>query len=162
MGQKTGGVAMAGKWKKTSYPGIRYREHDTRKHGVKKDQYFILSYRLDSKRKDEAVGWASKGWTAKKANALLSEIMENQRKGSGPQTIAEMRDGEKNRRVKKQLTEITFSDVWSKYKAQAIADRGEKAIKNESGLYRNWIEPDLSDIPMKDISPFIPELSSLT
>jgi integrase len=153
-GQKTGGVTMAGKWKKTTYPGIRYREHDTRKHGVKKDQYFILSYRLDGKRKDEAVGWASKGWTAKKANALLSEIMENQRKGKGPQTLKEMRDGEKNRRVKKQLTVITLSDVWSKYKAQAIADRGEKAIKNESGLYKNWIEPDLSDIPMKDISPF--------
>jgi integrase len=145
---------MAGKWKKTSYPGIRYREHDTRKHGVKKDQYFILSYRLDSKRKDEAVGWASKGWTAKKANALLSEIMENQRKGKGPQTLKEMRDGEKNRRVKKQLAEITFSDVWNKYKAQAIADRGEKAIETESGLYKNWIMKDIADIAMRDVSPF--------
>jgi integrase len=147
-------MIMAGKWKKTTYPGIRYREHDTRRHGVKKDQYFILSYRLDGKRKDEAVGWASKGWTAKKANALLSEVMENQRKGSGPQTLKEMRDDEKNRRVEKRLTEITFSDVWSKYKAQVTIDRGKGPITAESGIYKNWIEPDLAAIPMKDVSPF--------
>jgi integrase len=147
-------MIMAGKWKKTTYPGIRYREHDTRKHGVKKDQYYILSYRLDGKRKDEAVGWASKGWTAKKANALLSEVMENQRKGSGPQTLKEMRDDEKNRRVEKRLTEITFSDVWSKYKAQVTIDRGEGPITAESGIYKNWIEPDLAAISMKDVSPF--------
>jgi integrase len=147
-------MIMAGKWKKTTYPGIRYREHDTRRHGVKKDQYFILSYRLDGKRKDEAVGWASKGWTAKKANALLSEVMENQRKGSGPQTLKEMRDDEKNRRVEKRLTEITFSDVWSKYKAQVTIDRGEGPITAESGIYKNWIEPDLAAISMKDVSPF--------
>jgi integrase len=145
---------MAGKWKKTTHPGIRYRDHDTRKHGVKKDQYFILSYRLNGKRKDEAVGWASKGWTAKKANALLSEIMENQRKGNGPQTLKEMREGEKNRRVKKQLIEITFSDVWNKYETQAIIDRGKKAIRTESGLHKKWIEHDLGAIPMKDVSPF--------
>lgn len=127
---------MSGKWTKTTYPGIRYREHDTRKHGVKKDQYFILSYRLDGKRKDEAVGWASKGWTAKKANALLSEIMENQRKGSGPQTLKEMRDGEKNRRVEKQLTEITFSDVWERYQAQATIDRGGGPYARNLGFIR--------------------------
>jgi integrase len=145
---------MAGKWKKTTYPGIRYREHDTRKHGVKKDQYFILSYRLDGKRKDEAVGWASKGWTAKKANALLSEIMENQRKGNGPQTLKEMREGEQKRRVKKQRTEITFSDVWTRYLKQAEADRGEASLVREKSLYQNWIEPDLADTLMKDLSPF--------
>jgi site-specific recombinase XerD len=145
---------MAGKWKKTTYPGIRYREHDTRKHGVKKDQYFILSYRLDGKRKDEAVGWASKGWTAKKANALLSEIMENQRKGSGPQTIAEMREGEKNRRVKKQRAEITLSEVWTRYLKQAEADRGKASLVREESLYRKWVSDDLGQISMKELSPF--------
>jgi integrase len=155
MGQKNRrGMAMAGKREKTSYPGIRYREHDTRKHGVKKDQYFILSYRLDGKRKDEAVGWASKGWTAKKANALLSEITENQRKGNGPQTLAEMREREKKRRIKKYRAEIIFSDVWEKYKVQAIADRGKKALRTEFSLYDSWIKKDLADMPMKDVSPF--------
>jgi integrase len=109
---------------------------------------------LDGKRKDEAVGWASKGWTAKKANALLSEITENQRKGNGPQTLAEMRENEKKRRVKKYRAEIIFSDVWKKYKAQAIADRGEKALRTECGLYDSWIKKDLAGLPMKDVSPF--------
>ncbi|MFO8240603.1 MAG: site-specific integrase, partial [Dissulfuribacterales bacterium] len=50
--------------------------------------------------------------------------------------------------------EITFSELWGKYKAQAIADRGKKSLRTESGLYRTWIEPDLADIAIKDVSPF--------
>ena len=37
---------MAYQWIKTSYPGIRYREHPTRKHGVQKDRYFAIRYKL--------------------------------------------------------------------------------------------------------------------
>ena len=77
-GEKTGEINLAQKWQKSEYPGIRFREHPTRKHGIKKDRYYILSYRLNGKRKDESIGWASKGWTLKKANKILSELQENQ------------------------------------------------------------------------------------
>ncbi|MCT4628009.1 hypothetical protein [Halodesulfovibrio sp.] len=49
------------KWNSTSIRGIRYREHPTRKHGVKKDRYFAICYQKDGKRREAALGWASEG-----------------------------------------------------------------------------------------------------
>ncbi len=54
------------KWINAKTPGIRYREHDVRKHGARKDRYFAIYYRVAGKRKEEALGWASKGWSEKK------------------------------------------------------------------------------------------------
>lgn len=58
------------KWQATTYPGVRYREHKERRHGIKKDRYFSIYYRLDGKRKEEGLGWASEGWSANKAHIL--------------------------------------------------------------------------------------------
>lgn len=153
---------MGRKWEKTNYPGIRFREHDTRKNGVKKDQYFILSYRLNGKRKDEAVGWTSKGWTAKKANALLSEILENQRTGSGPQTLAEMRGIETDRRGAEQeriLQEAedrkTFSEFFNEtYLPSASKHKKPYTIENEISLFKNWLNPEIGHLPFNKIKPF--------
>jgi len=63
---------MATKYFKTKYPGVRHRLHPTRKNGIKPDMYFAIYYYVNGKRKDEGLGWASKGWTAEKANAELA------------------------------------------------------------------------------------------
>ena len=68
---------MAAKWIKTSFPGVRYREHEKRKSGVRRDQYFTIRYKLAGKDREEGLGWASEGWSAKKAYARLSELKEN-------------------------------------------------------------------------------------
>ncbi|MBW2651985.1 MAG: site-specific integrase, partial [Deltaproteobacteria bacterium] len=34
---------------KTSYPGVRYREHKTRKYSGKLDRYFFIRYRSGGK-----------------------------------------------------------------------------------------------------------------
>ena len=68
------GREMAAKWKKTKYPGVRYYEHATRKHGIRKDRYYAIRYQKEGKRKEEGLGWASKGWTAEEANVELSEL----------------------------------------------------------------------------------------
>ncbi len=61
---------MGTKWNSTKYPGVRYREHKSRKHGIRPDQYFAIRYQKDGKRKEEGVGWASEGWTP--SNVALS------------------------------------------------------------------------------------------
>lgn len=59
-------------WKQTEYPGVRFREHPTRKHRGKPDRYYAIRYRIDGERKEVSLGWASqKGWTAAKANDEL-------------------------------------------------------------------------------------------
>lgn len=72
---------MAVQWYKTKFLGVRYREHPTRKHGIRPDRCFSIRYKLDGKDKEEAIGWASEGWTAEKAYAQLSRIRENIRTG---------------------------------------------------------------------------------
>ena len=34
---------------KTTFPGVRYREHKTRKHGIRADRYFFIRYRLEGR-----------------------------------------------------------------------------------------------------------------
>lgn len=63
-------------WISTEFEGVRYRQHPTRKHGIAWDRYFSIRYRVHGKRIEEALGWASKGWTAQKAALQLAELQE--------------------------------------------------------------------------------------
>ena len=84
---------MATKWIKTKYPGVRYREHETRKSnkGIMKDRYFTIRYKLNGKDKEEALGWSTQGWNAEKAAARLAELKEAHRTGQGAITLKEAR-----------------------------------------------------------------------
>ena len=44
---------MAVKWHKTSFLGVRYREHTTRKHGIRPDRCYSIRYKVDGKDKEE-------------------------------------------------------------------------------------------------------------
>jgi len=48
-------------WLATPINGIRFREHEERKHGVKKDRFYQLRYMSEGKRSEESLGWASQG-----------------------------------------------------------------------------------------------------
>lgn len=81
---------MASEWQKLD-EGIRARVHPTRKHGVKPDLYFVLRFTVDGQKKQEALGWASEGWTLAKARAELAKLKEAARTGNGPATLQEKR-----------------------------------------------------------------------
>ncbi|GAB7080913.1 tyrosine-type recombinase/integrase [Megalodesulfovibrio paquesii] len=77
---------------KTPFPGVRYYEHPTRKmKNGQPDRYFSIRYRKDGVGVEEALGWASEGWTAEKAHHVRSQVRTGQRVGSGPASVAEMR-----------------------------------------------------------------------
>jgi integrase len=78
-------------WKSTGQPGVRYREHLTRKHLGQADKYYALRTYVNGKAREEGLGWASDGWTVRKAAALLAELRQAQSTGAGPQTLAEKR-----------------------------------------------------------------------
>ena len=82
---------MAKKWHSTKYPGVRYREHPTRKHGVKKDRYFAIRHQVKGKRKEEGLGWSSEGWTVHKASITLAELKKGYVTGEGPTRLSEKR-----------------------------------------------------------------------
>jgi integrase len=149
------------KWIKTNFPGIRYREHPTRKNGVKRDQYFTIRYKLAGKDREEGLGWASEGWSAVKAYDRLKELKENRKSGEGPQTLAEKREIEQDRReqalAEKETLEkeaITFKQVFEKkYFPVAKENKVRGSWRSEDGIFRNWILPVIGLLPLKTVSP---------
>ncbi|HPQ44238.1 MAG TPA: tyrosine-type recombinase/integrase [Syntrophales bacterium] len=149
------------KWEKAR-PGVRYRKHSTRKHGVNYDRYWCIYYKVDGKQVEEALGWSSEGWNQQKALALLVELKENRRRGEGPQTLREKRAIETEKRERKKINrerlkkeaitlEAFFTDT---YLPQAKDDKKERSVTREEGLFNSWISPTLGHLPMKDIAPF--------
>lgn len=152
---------MSKNWTRTQYPGVRFREHPSRKHGVRADQYFSIYYRLDGKRREEGLGWASQGWTAKKASAVLSELQEAIRKGEGAATLREKRRqaGEKRmheeaERLQAERDAMSFSQFWQAKYWPANLGKSAKAIATEKSLYERWLAPMIGQLPLRDISAF--------
>ena len=149
------------KWMKTNFPGVRYREHETRKHGVKKDQYFTIRYKLNGRGKEEGLGWSSEGWTASKAYGRLLELKENKKVGEGPQTLKEKRDLQSAMREQaaaeqeqRERDSITFSQVFTEqYMPVALQNKTKATMTAENCLFKLWIEPVIGKLPLKDISP---------
>lgn len=149
---------MARNFIASSIKGVRYRQHETRKHGKQKDKYFVIRYSVNGKERQEAVGWASDGWTEKRAAALLFTLKENIRLGRSPQTLAEMRDiGKKKKKIEEENDQrILFANVFEKYLAQVKINNSFKTFQNKSDRYRIWIslfikEKTLSEIKKQDI-----------
>ena len=63
-GTELEGIKISG-WK-VAAPGIRYREHPARRHGIKPDRYYVIRFGVDGKQLEDACGWASEGWTVAK------------------------------------------------------------------------------------------------
>jgi len=149
------------KWIKTNFPGVRYREHPTRKNGVRRDQYFTIRYKLSGKDREEGLGWASENWTSAKAYERLKELKENRKKGEGPQTLAEKREIEATRKEAIQAEQeqiekdaVTFHDFFTKtYLPQAKADR-PKSVINDEALYTQWLNDTIAPLPFPQISAF--------
>lgn len=118
-------------WNATKYPGVRYREHATRRSGNRPDRYFAIRYYgAQGKRHEEGVGWASDGWTAEQAAKVLGDIRSNVRVGVGPASLAErreLRDAVDREREARELEDrveaITIDDVVKRYMVWAKANK---------------------------------------
>lgn len=150
---------MGTKWYKTDFKGVRYRKHPERKHGVRFDQYFVFTYKLDRKTKTEALGWASDGNKASDAFDLLCLLKKNQKTGRGPRTLAEMRDqGQQQRdQARKDLEaqakfEVSFKDFFNDVFLPDAETRWtpETARKSKEHI-KNWIDPVTGSIPMREL-----------
>ncbi|GBC62951.1 site-specific integrase [Desulfonema ishimotonii] len=149
------------KWKTTKYPGVRYREHESRKHGVKKDRYFSVRYQRNGKQREEGLGWASAaGWTEKKVIDALAEIRENIRRGQGPQSFKEAREGIRQDRIKDaaqeeedRLNSITFGQFFrDSYLPDAKQNKKERSWQTEKNFFRMWISPTIGKKRLSEVS----------
>jgi integrase len=144
------------KWFSSKYPGVRYREHQTRKNGVKKDRYFVIRYQLDGKRKEERLGWASEGWTAEKANIERASLKKAHLTGEGAESLQEKREIEKKRReaealalLKIERDNMTVSDIWDPYEK---SNSEKKSISREISMFNVHIKPVIGSKPLKNVA----------
>jgi hypothetical protein len=150
---------MGTKWRTTKYPGVRFREHATRRHGVMKDRYFSIRYQRDGKRQEEALGWASEGWSIEKAALQLAELKKAVLTGEGPARLAEKRQKAEAARqaqeaqdAKAEQAAITFGQVFEKHflPHSKANKRNQKSWQREEALFRLWIRPVIGNKPMAE------------
>jgi integrase len=147
---------MASTWVKTSHPGVRYREHPTRKHGVRKDRYYTIRFRVEGVLKEEALGWASEGWDAERAAVEVGKLKANKRLGTGPRRLEEAREAGKAQERARKASEakesreaITFAAFFrDHYEPLARANKKAESFRREDSLYRHWLEPILGPLPL--------------
>lgn len=149
---------MAVKWISTGARGVRYYEHPTRKHGVGRDRYYAMRYKVNGSTKEEGLGWGSEGWTLERAIAERSKLKEAHRTGQGPATLEEKRkdaqaaksEAERQCRLE-EARSVTLRDYWPEYLSTAKQKKKVKSWQTEDGYFKNWIDPLLGHIPMREI-----------
>jgi len=151
---------MAQQYNKTKHPGVRYRIHNTRKHGIQYDKYFAIYFWANGKRHDEGLGWASQGWTVEKAAGELAKLKESHRTGQGPQTLSEKREVENVQREKRETLKkqsekesVTFSEFYNNSYLPLLGNKAPGSVHAEKILFTKWIKPYIGNMPFKDIFP---------
>lgn len=150
------------KWHNTSYKGVRYREHENRRHGMQLDRYFSIRYQFEGKQREEGLGWASEKWSAKKASLERAALQKARTLGESGQTLAEKRSMEKQRRYKEQQEAaareqegLTFGQFFTEtYYPIAKTSKKPESYKKENEHFNTWISPVIGNIPLSQLTHF--------
>lgn len=143
-----------GRKKVTIRPGVRYREDDTRKlKNGRPDRYFSLRYTIGGVQHEEGLGWASEGWSADKAQELLIQLKAAARTGRGPQTVAELRAVNQQRRQDEnsEADTITVAAFFDSYYIPAAKKR-KRTWSHDVGRFEKGIRNRLGDTPFRGLT----------
>ena len=142
-------------WKNVS-KGVRYREHEIRKHNKRPDRYYMLTYKRDGKTVNEVLGWASDGFTQADAEDIMETLRKNWRSGTGPQSLREKRDQEDTKREtakvakkERERQDVLLTDYWTAtYFPHAQRTKKESSWSKEEQHLRLWLAPELGSVPL--------------
>jgi len=139
----------------TKHTGIRYKTHESRKHGASFDRYFYINYRYQGRRIEEGLGWSSAGITLTKAIAERTEILEKiklKEKGlyDGPISPEERKAALQRKDLisAKQLTVADFVPIYLK----SAQDKGKVTWKEDEQKLRNDVLPFVGTQKLDDVS----------
>ena len=159
--------------------GLQFREHTTRKHGVRFDKYYRGRYRVDGKLTTISFGWESEWLAAERARMKMQEmkgarrsfveycrgelarLKENARRGSGPTTIKEERvlaeariKAEKQAVLEDEKNATTFGEYFETvYFPIATTSKKRASYRQEFAHFNNWLKPVLGHLRVNDIRP---------
>jgi integrase len=159
-------------WVKTAHRGLRYFEHETRRHGKRKDRYYSIRFKVAGKDYGYGVGWVSDGIPEELHMAdpelgfeeyclrLLRQYKGNTKAGDGPKspkerrTLADKRKAEEEQRAEEEKQRIeaegeTISEYWEeKYFPWMEQSKAKNSIRSEKTLFEKWIKPVIGEIPL--------------
>lgn len=144
---------------KTQYPGVRYREHPTRKQrSGQLDRYFSIRYKDDGRTVEEGTGWATEGWNAEKAHAVLATIKQNKRTGQGPLSLADMREDAAKERVatereaeEERASHMLLQDFFENY-YMPEAKRTKRSWLTDEQRFNKVLKPAIGAKPLRMIT----------
>ena len=157
---------MATRWNRTNYPGVRFREHPSRKHNGKADRYFSIRYYINYKDCEEGLGWASDGWNPEKAHKVLAKIKEGVTTGTGAQSLSDLR-AEAEARKAAEAYEAKLVGVQSMTLSAFLTDfylpevkRAKRTWQDDKGRIDKHIHARLGALPLcaitkEDIRSFL-------
>jgi integrase len=143
------------KWKSSGTRGVRYYEHETRRHGVKKDRYFAIRYQVEGQRREEGLGWASEGWSEAKAAAELADLKKAATTGNGPRTLKEKRANQARELAAQQAERLSLSEFWIQDYLNHLKARlpNKSSWSKEEYHFIKHINPTMGDKSLKKIMP---------
>lgn len=154
---------------KTGESGVFYREHPTRKNGVRKDRQWIIIQKLGGVRRVSTLGWWHSGITLGDAINKAHEYktnykfnLENPDKESLPickqdedDAAVELAKELQRKRKADEFKNVTFGDYFDKTYLPLQVDNGKKkvTINREQALYTYHLEPVLAKMTFHEIKP---------
>ncbi|MCK5850900.1 MAG: site-specific integrase [Kiritimatiellae bacterium] len=154
---------------KTGEPGVFYREHPTRKNGVRKDRQRIVIQKLGGVRRVSTLGWWYDGITIGdainkaheyKTNFKLNRENPNKKplpicKQDENDAADELADQIERQRKANEYKNVTFSDYFIKTYKPLQIDNGKSAvtIKREQALFEYHLKSVLGGMSFPDIKP---------
>jgi integrase len=126
----------------------------------------MIRFQVGGKRCEEALGWASEGWSEQKAFLEMAKLKEAAKTGEGPSSLAEKRaaveaqrqaeeEAEAVRKAQEERDNLSFDRFFGDtYLPQQRADgKSARSLAREEEFARLWIGPLLGTKPLRQISP---------
>ena len=159
LGGETNGMSKNPKKWVSIGNGLQYREHRTRKHGIRFDRYYRGRYTIDGTTVTIGFGWESQGWTKNRSLDKLREFRRNAQKGIKPRNLKEERELQEQKRKEDELKaeverkkNITLEEVAQRY--MEWASENKKSYYDDINRYNNHIKKRLGNKRLSEISPF--------
>jgi integrase len=131
------------------YKNLYYKNHATRKHGVRYDRYFVFRYTLNGKRIKEAIGWESEGHKPNEFYNTFLMLKENRKTGTYPQTFKEYREAKQ----KENAGKLTLSEYFPIFYSDAQISKKQVSYVKEEQHFRLHIQPIAGTLMIEEITP---------
>jgi len=152
----------------TGKPGVFYKEHSYRRHGVKKDRQWVLRQTLGGKTRVSVLGWLSEGIrlgdalnqaTTYKVNYSWNQQHPDKKQkpickadeNKAAQLLAEEVARQK---ILEKKSNLTFGEYFETiYFPRVVKIKTVWSWKRERSLFKRWLSPVIATISLKDIRP---------